>query len=142
MAYAEYTKVPIEQTKAEIEKMLGKAGASAFICATQIGKATVMFEAKERRIRFDLPLLIEKPDMNTASRNTAQRENRRRWRALCLCIKAKLESVDSKIESFDEAFLAHVVMPDGSTVWQATQPRIADAYKTNSMVPLLPGPKE
>jgi hypothetical protein len=31
---------------------------------------------------------------------------RQKWRALSLCIKAKLERVESKIETFEEAFLA------------------------------------
>jgi hypothetical protein len=138
MAYAEGTKVPIEQTKTEIERMVTKFGATSFMIASQSGHATIMFEATERRIRFDVAVLPEKQDQNTATRNTAARENRRRWRALLLCIKAKIESVDSKIETFEEAFLSHVVMPDGSTVYSAAQEAIALAYKDNTMVPLLP----
>ena len=40
---------------------------------------------------------------------------RQRWRALALCIKAKLEAVECGITSFEEEFLAHVVMPNGQT---------------------------
>jgi hypothetical protein len=32
-----------------------------------------------------------------------------------------------------------VVLPDGQTVGEVTRPRIATAYKENTMVPLLPG---
>lgn len=142
MAYAEGTKVPIEQTKTEIERLVSKFGATAFMIASQSGHATIMFEAAERRIRFDVAVLKEKPEQNTATRNTAARENRRRWRALLLCIKAKIESVDSKIETFEEAFLSHVVLPDGSTVYSAAQTAIASAYKENRMVPLLPPPSQ
>jgi hypothetical protein len=71
---------------------------------------------------------------------TAQRHRRERWRALLLCVKAKLESVSSKIETFEEAFLAHVVMPDGRTVHEHTAPRIAEIAKGGELKPLLPGP--
>ena len=52
----------------------------------------------------------------------------------------RLESVDSKIETFEEAFLAHVVMPDGQTVAQHALPKIREVYAENKMLPLLPGP--
>jgi hypothetical protein len=43
-------------------------------------------------------------------------EMRRRWRSLALAIKAKLEVVASGIATFDEEFMAHLVLPDGTTV--------------------------
>jgi hypothetical protein len=70
-----------------------------------------------------------------------QKAQRQKWRALLLCIKAKLEAVESKIETFEEAFLAHVVMPDGKTVGDHTLTAIAVAYEGKDMPPLLPAPK-
>ncbi len=52
------------------------------------------------------------------------------WRALLLCIKAKLESMASNI-----------AMPDNRTVYEHTAPRIAQIAKGGEMQPLLPGPK-
>lgn len=63
-----------------------------------------------------------------------------RWRTLLLCLKAKLESVESGIETFEDAFLAQIVMPDGGTVAEHVRPRIAEAYAANTMQPLLPPP--
>ena len=37
---------------------------------------------------------------------------RERWRALALVLKAKLISVESKVETVEEAFLAHLVVND------------------------------
>jgi hypothetical protein len=37
---------------------------------------------------------------------------------LLLANKAKLSSVEDGIETFEDAFLAHIVMPDGTTVSQ------------------------
>ena len=34
-------------------------------------------------------------------------------------MKAKLESIEAKIETFDEAFLAHIVTPEGQTIMEA-----------------------
>lgn len=133
MAYAEQTKVPVEQTKTEIERTLVRYGADRFAYFTESGKAVIVFEAKDRRLRFDLPLPAGEDDKVNKSR-------RQKWRALLLCIKAKLESVASGIESFEEAFLAHVVMHDGLTVYQHTQNRIEIAYKGGEIPALLPGP--
>lgn len=131
MAYAEQTKVPVEQTKAEIERTLVRYGADRFAYFTESGKAVIVFEAKDRRLRFDLPLPAGEGDKE-------QKLRRQKWRALLLCIKAKLESVASGIESFEEAFLAHVVLPDGQTVWNYVAPRIAESYEGNKMVALMP----
>lgn len=134
MAYAEYTKVPVEKSKTEIEQVLKRYGADRFMYFTETGKAIIVFEAKDRRLRFDLPVPAGMSEKE-------QKQARQKWRALLLCIKAKLESVASGIESFEEAFLAHVVLPDGMTVHQHTHARIESAYKGGEMTPLLPAPK-
>jgi hypothetical protein len=56
-----------------------------------------------------------------------------RWRALLLVIKAKLESVESNIETFEHAFLAQIVMPNDQTVSEILNPIIAFAYKSGKM---------
>lgn len=140
MAYAQDTKVPIAQTRAEIEALVYRNGAKSFGCVSQPGVATIIFETKERRLRFDLPLHATPKRPGANPRNRLDQEHRALWRALLLTIKAKFESVASGIEVFDEAFMAHVVLPDGSTVGQQARPRIAEAYKTQKMVPLLPAP--
>jgi hypothetical protein len=134
MAYAEKTKVPIERTKAEIEATLTRYGADRFAYFSEPARATIVFEAHERRLRFDVPLEEGKSEK-------AERLRRQRWRALLLCVKAKLESVASHIETFEEAFLAHVVMPDGRTVYEHTAPRIEQIAKGGELQPLLPAPK-
>jgi hypothetical protein len=134
MAYAEHTKVPVDQTRIEIERTLKRYGADRFAYMSEGARAIIVFEAWKRRIRFDLPL----PQGNADKDEKARRQ---KWRALLLCIKAKLESVESKIETFEEAFLAHVVMPDGRTVAEHTTPRIAQMYAGGEVAALLPPPK-
>lgn len=135
MTYAARTDVPVDRTRSEIEITLKRYGAKSFAYFTEKGRAIIIFEAADRRIRFDLPL----PDATTAK---GQQQERSKWRALLLCIKAKLESVESKIETFEEAFLAHVVMPDGITVGQHTKPLIEQSYKSGDIQPLLPAPNQ
>lgn len=130
MTYAARTKVPVNKSKQDIEAVLTKYGAKRFAYYAEPKRASVVFEAAERRIRFDLPL----PDGEQAQRV--------RWRALLLCIKAKLESVESKIETFEEAFLSHVVLPDGQTVGEGLIPQISIAYKEGTMPSLLPPPRK
>jgi hypothetical protein len=65
---------------------------------------------------------------------------KQRWRALLLCIEAKLESVVSGIETFAEAFPARVVMADNRTVYEHTASRIAPIAKGWEMQPLWPAP--
>jgi hypothetical protein len=138
MTYAQRTTVSVDMTRAEIERTLRRYGASTFAYAMEAGRAVVMFEANARRIRFDLPLSPLKDSMTAASLKTGEQIHRQRWRALLLAIKSKLEAVECKIETFEEAFLAHVVLPDGSTVGQHAAKSIALAYSGNRMVPLLP----
>src|SRR5262245_43139364 len=118
--YAATTKVPVEQTRAEIERTLSRYGAQRFAYFTEKGRAIIVFEANERRLRFDLPL----PEGN---KDSDAQKRRQKWRALGLAIKSKLEGVQSGIETFEEAFLAHVVMPDGETVGHHARPRIESA---------------
>lgn len=131
MAYAERTEVTVAKTKTDIEATLKKYGATAFAFMVDASKSSVAFEARGRRIRFD----IRVPPVG--GRGGAQLE-RSIWRALLLCIKAKLESVDRKIETFEEAFLAHVVTSKGRTVYEEIRDQLAITYtKGADPVPLM-----
>lgn len=62
---------------------------------------------------------------------------RQRWRALALCIKAKLEAVECGITTFESEFLAHIVLPNGETMADRALPYIAEAYATNNTPPMI-----
>lgn len=114
--YANKTRVPVSQSRSEIERVVLKYGASKFAIATDHDSRMVMIEfaVKNRRVRFELH---QPPEKNV-------QQVRSSWRALLLAITAKLESVASGIETFDEAFLAHVVMPDGRRFGEITVPQL------------------
>jgi len=128
--YASRTKVTVDRSRVEIEQLLAKHKARATAVFQSEEGAAVAFEMHERRVMFRLAL----------PKAAGDRVRRERWRALLLSIKAKLVSVEAGIETFEEAFMAHVVMPDGSTIAEHVKPKIAQAYKDQKMVPLLPAP--
>lgn len=140
MAFAKKTEVPMHKTQMEIRVMLTKAGAESYATFEERGSAMVAFRLSGRNIRIKIKLVM--PNANETANGAKQREqiDRTAWRALKLVIHAKLESVESKIETLEEAFLAHVVMPSGRTVYEEIREPIAIDYKGGN-VPLLPGPK-
>jgi hypothetical protein len=146
MAYAEGTTVTPERSQQEISATLRKYGAQSFAYGWDDNRAMIQFVAHERQIRFllDLPHPDDKAFKTTStgrSRTNPQSayegEIRRRWRALNLAIKAKLESVETGIATFEEEFMAHIVMPDGKTVAEHLVPKIEAAYRTGGMPPSL-----
>lgn len=68
-----------------------------------------------------------------------EQAHRQKARALLLVIKAKLESVESGVETFEQAFLPNVVMADGATVYERIAAPIADEYRTGAPRVMLLG---
>lgn len=134
--FAEDTRVPVGQTRMEIERLLTRYGAKSFMSGQSAVEAVLAFEAKDRRVMFRLKM----PDGTKLTGAKFEKEERRLWRALAMCIKAKLEAVASGIATFEDEFLANIVMPDGHTVAHHVRPRIESSYKENKMLPLLGGP--
>jgi hypothetical protein len=129
MAFAAYTKVPVEKTRMEIEKLVVGRGARSFATFLESSRGMIAFQLAERNIRFVVPIPPKMKDQ----------EIRSRWRALFLVIKAKLEGIDAGIETIEEAFLAHVVTPTGRTVMEEIREPLKLQY-SGQQVPLLPGP--
>lgn len=128
MAYATKTKVLATKTKQEIEALVMKRKASRFASVMEEHRAVIAFELNERRLIFRLPLPKPRDEQDVRSR----------WRGLLLCLKAKFESIDRGTETFDEAFLSHVMMPDGKTVSEHLAEPVKLAYAGQRDVPLLP----
>ena len=124
MAYAKGTKVEVVKTKADIESLLEKHNAKGYGTMVNGAEGKVVFSLHDRNVMFRFAI----PDTKQAARE--------RWRAVLLVIKAKLESVESGIETFEEAFLGQVMTPSGETVYQQTAPRIEAIYSGQN-VPLL-----
>lgn len=147
--YAEGTQVSPERSQAEIVQILRRYGAEGFSFGEDHGYGMVAFRAHGRMVRFLLPLEVDRGQYRmtrgyqTRSKDAIDRlvegEIKRRWRALAMAIKAKLEVVESGIATFQQEFLANLMLPNGETVGEFVEPQIEDAYTNNEMPALLPG---
>lgn len=145
MPYAENTSVPVDRSRAEIERTLQRYGASQFMYGYDESHSMIAFAMAGRQVRFVVPM----PDKNSRQfthtptgklRRDAdsmlreyEKATRQRWRALALVIKAKLEAVEAGITVFEDEFLAHIVLPDGSTAGDWMRPQIQKAYDKGTM---------
>ncbi len=147
MAYAEGTTVPVEKSLAEIVTLIKRAGSQRIRQTEDVDALSVEFFLQDRLLRFSvtLPAVAQMPvrdgrgsilsDKQRADRAAAS--HRQRARALLLVIKAKLESVESGVETFEQAFLAHVVLADNRTVYEQVAAPIAIAYQTGKPQTLM-----
>lgn len=144
--YASQTTVSTAKSKAEIERILERYDADQFMYGWDNDRAVVQFRMAGRLIRF----LMKMPDRNEfvltpTGRTRAlskvdevwEQSKRQRWRGLKLIVQAKLEAVESGITTFEEEFLAHIVLPDGNTVGGWVLPQVAAAYEIGKMPDML-----
>jgi hypothetical protein len=123
--YAAQTKVTPDKSILEIQRTLNNYGATAFVYGVEESRAMIGFKMNGRSIRIMLTI----PDLAEFHRSPAGRARttaaakqqwdqslRQRWRALLLVLKAKLEAVTTGIATFDDEFLAYIVLPTGETV--------------------------
>ena len=140
MAYAETTSVSVEKTRAEIETLISKSGATHFAYMTTPEAAIIGFRFADRQLKFVVPLpsrtdkkfttrmvrgYQKQNDINAAYKLWEQ-ACRSRWRALLLCLKAKLEAVQVGITTIDQEFLAHIVTENGLTIGQRLLPQLGN----------------
>lgn len=150
--FAVDTEVSVDQSIAEIKKTTRQYGGVGFMHIERETEAVIAFETRDRRVMFRLPLpdKLDRKFTHTPERGTLrsdeardkvwEQECRSRFRALALVIKAKLEAVASGIVTFDDEFLAHIVMPGGATVGDKLRPNLGVALASGSLPPLLPPP--
>jgi hypothetical protein len=127
--YAEGTDVPVERSKAELDKLLEKHGADqrVFGANDRDGIALVGFTLQGRQIRINVPIPklddIPEPRSGNKGRSKAEmrlkaleQKKRERWRALLLVVKAKLEYIAMGVTTPEREFLADIALPNGTTV--------------------------
>ena len=135
--FAERTKVPVSQSRAEIQKLIERYGATEFVFGFDQDRSMFQFSMKGFRARIEVPL-----PQRVRYESDAKYEQRglSRWRAVVLVLKAKLESIENEIERFEQAFMPYLVLPNGGTVGEFMVPQIERAYATQEMPPMLPAP--
>jgi hypothetical protein len=152
MTYAATTSVSLETSIADIIGMVKRAGATQVGQMEGVDSFLIAFRLGDRQMRFTVPLVTQYkgPIKGGNGRQINQRlhidqANRQKGRALWLVIKAKLESVESGVETFEQAFLANIVMADGATVYERIAEHLALEYTSGVIQPafgLLTGPSK
>lgn len=146
--YAANTSVPVARSRAELERVLVKYGASKFGTLSEESRAIVFFEVKGRQVQWSIPM-PSKTDKafthkgwrklaDSARDKLIEQETRRRWRVGVITVKAMLEAVESKILTFDQAFLPHIVIPGtAKTIGEAMNTPKLDALYSGKWMPAL-----
>jgi hypothetical protein len=148
MRYANTTEVSADRSRSEIERTLQRYGATSFAYGWEGDAAVIVFSMKSRRIQFRLKMPprsdFEKSPGGRRKRDASkqlaawEQATRQRWRALSLLILAKLEAVESGIQTFENEFLGATMLPDGSTVGTWIAPQIDTVYASGKMPRCLP----
>lgn len=136
--FAESTTVSVDRTRAEIDTLLTRAGATqrGTFQDDDTGKALVQFRMANRVIRLELAA----PKFGTATGRELKKleqEERAAWRRLLLILKAKLELIADGDSTVEREFLADILLPDGRRVIEDLGPKLQTAYKTGRLPPLL-----
>lgn len=133
--YAEGTSVSVADSRAAIEKLVKTHGATGFASSWDRDRYCIMFELRGRRVRFD----VGAPDPKKyREQKKWEAEERRRWRALLLILKAKLELVASGGTDFEAEFLANLVLRGGETLGARLLPTLTEVLDSGKMPPMLP----
>jgi hypothetical protein len=145
--YAEGTTTSVNVSRNEIETLVRKFGAYQILAYEDRDRAIVQFTAHDRRIRLTLSIPSDESLSKTETgrrrsvgslAEARDKEMKRLWRALVLLVRAKITAVNEQIVTFEEEFLANVVMADGRTVAEHTKEPIALSYKNGNVQTLLP----
>jgi hypothetical protein len=158
--YAAGSKVPKFESLDEIQRTIGRFGGRSFAHAEDqgAGRVAIQFEIScegggTRRVRFAMALPLEDDFRHVQVNKTVRRlrtdrerwevysgEVNRRYRSLANGIKARLSMVEDGIETFEQAFYAHIVLPGGNrTIYEETQAAVAAAYRSGILPELMPG---
>lgn len=140
MTYARRTEVPVFKSRMELEQLLTKQGADRRAVAEEPGKAVVFFVIGKLQIRFTMRLAsnADVPPKAARSANAAnawlEQRHREQWRTLVLVLRAKFAALEGGVETFEQAFLAHIVVPrEGggtTTVGELALPMVSETYKS------------
>lgn len=144
--YAKGTTVNQDRSKAEIERILLRYGATAFAYVVRSDGATIGFEQEGRRYRIDIlypdpEIYAEtpqgRPRKQAVARTAWEQGVRELWRSVTLLVKAKLEAVECGLVPFDHEFLPYALLPNGSTVGGWAEEALPKALEGKEMPKLL-----
>jgi len=112
--FAKNTQVPVNQTRGEIQAIVARFGCQFDAFVDESFRSIVCFRGFGRWVRFVVPIKT-KIDPQT---------ERELWRGVLLGIKGRLVNVKDGVETFEEAFYAHLVTESGKRVYEEVKPKL------------------
>jgi hypothetical protein len=155
MAY-ENTSVSVERSQAEIRKLLAKHDSHRFGFGEERDEldkrwASVTFVHGAFQVRMRVPLkLVDELTVQAKARSARTRtadeirdhmyeqEERRIWRVIAWNLKARMVAVEEGVETFEEAFLAHLLDPSTNRTFYE---QLAEEGRVELPAPLLALPE-
>jgi hypothetical protein len=112
--------VGVHRSRYELERILGRYGASDFAFVEADARASIQFAMHGRYVQLALPLPdptgvffthtpTGRPRAIVAQERAYEQALREHWRALVLAVRGKLQSVESGISTFEEEFKGFLV---------------------------------
>lgn len=110
--YAEGTDVDVSKSVEDLKRLAERYDASEFTYAIGPRGGSAMFRLEGVPLRYD----VQFPTDDDLTVKQAEQEWRRRWRVVLLRAKGQFEAITDGELSVERAFLAEVMLPDGTTV--------------------------
>jgi hypothetical protein len=146
--FGNQSKISPRETRDQIEAVLERYGADGFQYAVdrRAHRAAIAFRVDRRVVRLTVQLPDpDGPEFTTKSggkrvqaKQSYDRIVRQRWRALLLIVRAKLEAILCGVTTFDDEFLANIVMAGGRTLGEHVAPQLDAACSGEEEVLRLP----
>lgn len=144
--------VPIQQSMTEIERLIDRFGANAYIRYVNkvTGKTSFAFDVRGHGFRIETPI----PDRGKLAKEyrghhtkgqldkKVEQEKRRLWRVVVQQIKAMLVCAEEGLVTFEQAMMPYHVLPGGKTVQETFGERVEELYQGELLPLLLPAPKQ
>lgn len=126
------TNVTVERSQGELRKMLLRYGADQFAFFESGEYAEVAFRHGLLGVRMRVPISppseaevrarakSRRVGQDKAVAGRFEQEHKRVWRVLYWLLKTRMEAIEAGVETFEQAFLAHLLDPASDrTVYEA-----------------------
>lgn len=143
--YAANTKVSVQASRLELEKILGKYGARSHGVETKPDFVAINFELCATRYRLEVPMpgfpngypIGACPDHPACSNRCryypahVEQAKRERWRAIIMMVKSKLELSRLGVSSVEKEFMGSLLLPGRDETLATAFGRAMQRYHAN-----------
>lgn len=137
--------VPIERSRAKIEKLLRAWGCRQIGWLEDTRDEFAIYEIQfsllsEQGDRLTARFHIELHQDDGLTARQQERRDRGRFRTLFLWLEGALRAVEAGIVPPEAIFLAWLAGPDGTTVWESIRPHLKQLSAVGTRALIGPGP--